>query len=367
MRASLARQEARSQREQAISLDWLPEAPPAVAPAASRSVEAEAPEPTRAATFTLQPDLATAMLKQDLVAPGRLWFLLRHLDERGCGWVDVAQARAQLTTRGAPLRLCGWRQLRNLLAQGEGIFWQRAHQPSSPDRIWLRSPSKVALALGVERFRARAVSAPLSILLERIGAVRAHFYASFHSGREASRPIARQTLTEITGVSRRSQRAYEERAGVRSEHNWAVGNDYSQNEAQQRAWRHGRALFQLKDDKGKFGAAGASYVAWQMPNSYCGPHEPLTKNRKRRSNRRLTDLLNKGITGNGEQAVAEAASQNEFSFCDEGRTIRYYEHGRAAARSYNRRPANDHYWRAAVSYRRYKVWHLLAGKEEGRP
>ncbi|MCP4417443.1 MAG: hypothetical protein GY805_12535, partial [Chloroflexi bacterium] len=62
----------------------------------------------------LYPDIGLGMLRQELAAPGRIWLLLRCYDVSGRGWVDVTQARAMLTGKEAVLKVCGWRQLRNL-------------------------------------------------------------------------------------------------------------------------------------------------------------------------------------------------------------------------------------------------------------
>lgn len=307
--------------------------------------------------FTLHPDLAIVMLRQDLVAPGRIWYLLRHVDEKGVGWVHISRARALLTEEESPLYICGWRQLRNLMAQGDGIFWHRHDGASQEDRLWLRSPEKVAMTLGLRRFSRRPVTASLDILLEGIGTARAHFFASLHSGRDASSPIARKTLEDLTGVSRRSQQAYEARAGVETQHHWAVAETYSKEEAQHRAWKQGNALFILHDRQGRSGAAGQSYLAWQMPNSYVGPHTPQAPARKKRINRRLADLFNKGKTGNGEEKIEKMPSHDGHP------RRRYFEHGRAAAQAYNRHASDDLYWRAARPYGQYEVWHLLPAQK----
>ena len=97
-------------------------------------------------TAKLYPDIALGMLRNEQVAAGRIWLLLRHLDTRGSGWIEIKTAREQLNGNVTSSRVCGRRQFRKLLASGEGIFWNRSDQ-----RIWLRSPVKVAAALGVYR------------------------------------------------------------------------------------------------------------------------------------------------------------------------------------------------------------------------
>lgn len=285
------------------------------------------PSPTSNLALKLYPSLALAMLREGQVAAGRIWLLLRHLDEQGRGWIDVDQARNQLSGKEMPLRVCGWRHLRNLLAQGEGIFWQRQET-----RLWLRSTNKVAAALGVIRFNGKPVDLPLAILTESIGVVRAHFYASFHSGRDHERPIARQTLQRLGGICPHTQRDYEKRANVKTKTNFAIGAKYTSAQAEEIAWQHGGACFQLTDRQGQQGKPGTTYLAWQLPNSYCGPHSQQGCGGQKRFNKKLADLRPKGTAGNDHSMVK-----------------RYYSNGQLAAKAFNR-GHEDIYWQGHRIY-----------------
>ena len=173
----------------------------------------------------LFPDIARGMLRQEQTAAGRIWWLSRYLDREGKGWLRVVNLRHTLTSKQAPLRVCGWRQLRNLLRQGNGIFWTR-----DKTRIWLKSAANVAATLGIERLTGKPVSVPVKVFISSIGHVRSHLYAAFHSGRtrdDQQKLIARETLTELTGVGRCTQLTYESQAGLSVQHNYAVGERYS--------------------------------------------------------------------------------------------------------------------------------------------
>jgi hypothetical protein len=186
-----------------------------------------------------------------------------------------------------------------VLAQGEGVFWQREN-----GRLWLRNTAKVAAALGVEQFNGRCVTLPLESLIQPIGTVRAHFYASFHSsrghgGHRQATPIARATLTSLSGRQRQTQRHYEAKTRIQSRVNIALGQRLNATAQEETSWQHGNAAFVLHDVKGKHGPKNATYLAWQLPNSYQGPHATVRKSRQKRLNRQLADLLTDGTTGNG--------------------------------------------------------------------
>ena len=312
-------------------------------------------------SLNLPPDIALAILRNKLAAPGRVWLLLRHLDEQGKGWISAAAARKELTQKQSALAVCSGRQLRNLLTAGDGIFWERDEA-----RIWLKSMARVAAELGLSCLNGRPVKLPLSTLLESIGTVRAHLYATFHSGRSCQTsetgehegaPISRKTLENLCAATRRTQQLYEKRVGVQRQYNYAVGPPYSTAEEQNLAWQHGRAVFRFKDRKGVIGKSGQDYLARQLPNSYDGPHEVQSKGYQWRVNRQLADLLNEGITGNGrlanEKDEAETAS----------RTRVFYRNGSKAAEVYNRDPDQDLYWQSRSgrtgSNNRFRIWHTL--------
>ena len=348
---------------------------------------------TRHWSLKLYPDIALGMLREERTAAGRVWLLLRALDAPGRGMVSLDDARAALCGKESPLRLCGWRRLRQLLAEGEGVFWARergrvddgrrttvhcplptAHSPlptphcplPTAHRLRLFGPARVAAALGVRRLVGRPVGLPLSALLGPIGDARAHLYAAFHSGRargmtndelrvtneegalhsslvtrhsSLGAPIARDTLAALSGVCARSQAAYERRAGVAARANIALGERVAAScpagpAEQERAWGHGRALFRLKDYGGRHGRPGAVYLAWRLPNAYglARGHQTCPKGRQKRINRRLADLFTKGMTGNGAGIEKRFFGTAAAAFKNYELRITNYEWKRRAAR-----------------------------------
>lgn len=254
---------------------------------------------TRTAEFiAICPDLAIALLKHDLAAPGRLWYLLRYYDWQGRGWVELDEAYRVLTDKTGKLGVCGKRHLRRLLGKGEGIFWQKEN-----GRLWLRSRVRVAKALALTHLSLRPVEIPLSVLTSSIGLFRAHLYTSFHSARENGQPIARITIEKVTGVPRRTQQIYEDVVGVKSRENYALGEKATAEGFQELAWKKGKAVFLFTDYKGYQGPPGERYVAWQMPNDYIGPHSPSNRGRIRRTNKKLLADLRRRGAGNSKSLV----------------------------------------------------------------
>ncbi len=213
--------------------------------------------------ISLPPSLALALLRQGRVAEGRLWLLLRWLDGDGRGWLERAAIFAACTDKTSPTYLCTPRYLRELLAAGDGLFWQQDSAtgkacPELAERVWLRGQVKVAAGLGVRRAQGRNVEMPVAILFAPIGQVRAHLYASFHSGRgETAAPISRETLRNLSGASPRAQQGYEQRARVQAQGCVAVGAAVTAvSDPQEHAWQHGRAAFTITDHGGITAARG---------------------------------------------------------------------------------------------------------------
>ena len=295
-------------------------------------------EEKRTGYIKLQPDLALAFLRYKQSGPGRLWLLMRYFDSEGCGWVEEQTAKSMFTEKESWWRLCGWRQLRNLLNQGEDIFWQRRN-----GRIWLCSMTKVATALGLPRLGGYPVALPVDVLVQKISKVRAHFYASFHSGRDGM-PISRETLTTLTAMHERTQRRYEKVSGVRIQTNITLGDVVSKEGIEAANWEHGRAFFVFTDHRGKHGPRDQRYLAWQLPNSYIGPHKQLSRGSQKQINRRLADLSTKGMMGNGYMRHSKCFFHNALT----------------ALKASRRQDQRYHYWQPAQSKgKKYRLWYHL--------
>jgi len=248
--------------------------------------------------------------------------------------------------------------MRNLLRDGDGLFWTR-----DKTHVWLHSAVRVAAALGVDRLTGQPVALPLDTLRDGIGTFRAHLYAAFHSGRAKGRadgrpamPIARDTLADLSGVGRTSQRAYEARLGVQPQSNFALGEAEAAGGQEERAWRQGPALFALKDYAGQHGREGKTYLAWQLPNSYAGQHTQRPKGRQKRINRQLQDLVMKGMPGNEGDGALNCGSAVAVAM---GK--RYYANGRLAAQG-RQRSGEVRYWRRpSVGHGRAAIWHPVEG------
>jgi hypothetical protein len=268
-------------------------------------------------TVSLAPSLGLAILRKKQAAPARLWLILRAIDENGRGMVSLEQAKKALTEQESPLHFCGYRQLRNLLDAGGDIFWE-----FDGGRIWLRSTARAAEALQVPHFHGKDVALPVSELTGGIAAVRANLYAAFHSGR-AARPISRQSLAGKSGVAPRTQRHYDRLIGVEKQTNYARGAIVGSEAGEEQAWQQGPASFTWRVNHKRQKDHNGRLMAWQLPNSYHGPHAQLGRGRQKRQNKALADLLNKGTTGNSHSqkddlhsryfADARAATS---AFCD---------------------------------------------------
>jgi hypothetical protein len=176
--------------------------------------------------------------------------------------------------------------------------------------------------------------------------VRAHFYATFHSSRTkntkastAEKPISRSTVAQITQVQVRTQRRYEKIARVQKRSHYAFAGKMSAEKNEEFSWQRGNAFFKFTDFKGLQGKPGNCYAAWQLPNSYAGPHQLAPKGKQKQINQALSDLFMKGMTGN---------KQGQFE-------RRYFANGRLAAKAFNRQTNKELYWYD----HQLKIWHFL--------
>jgi hypothetical protein len=260
---------------QPITIEVLPDSSPPV---------------TQRATIRVQPTLLAAMLRAERVAIGRIWLLCRHLDQQGRGWLTIDQLRAELSEKSAPLRVCGWRRLRQLLRAGEGRLWERDQQ----GRLWLYGTARVAQRFDLTRLQGNCVDLPVGDLLQTIGRVRASFYACFHAGREAT-PISRDSLQTITGIAARTQRDYDQHGKVERIHNFAI---LETQEKEVAMWEHGRAVFAFTEST----VGRPTQWACRLPNSYIAAYQTSATDGTKPLNHQLRhDLAKHGTQGNTSQ------------------------------------------------------------------
>jgi hypothetical protein len=271
------------------------------------------------------------------------------VNKSGSGVLRVANTTDILTDKTSNLFLCGKRQLRNLLREGQGVFWTR-----DKHHIWLHSAAKVARSLNVERLTGRPVALSTEMLLNGIGGVRAYLYAAFHCGRakqeKQAKPISREKISNISAVGESSQRTYEKRSGLRVTTNFAIGHVSSEENRESCVWKHGRAVFDLVDYRGQNGKPGNTYLAWQLPNSYGGQLQHQPRGRQRRINRELKDLVMKGMPGNSRDSLDARGSQLQKVYHANGKSA-------AVAVSRSNQTSTDIYWkRHAQRNGRYTLW-----------
>lgn len=318
----LARQKAHAIEDQTVcrhdAAGWLKSLQHAAAtPPIQEEKNQAATTPDVGDSIEVSPDIALAILRDGRAAQGRIWHLLRQLDTLGSGVVSVAEARVRLCDKSAERRCIGWRQLRNVLRDGNGTFWQR-----DKTHIWLRSRTKVAVALGITRLQYAIVSVPITQCLGGIADYRAMLYASFHTAR-SDRPISRATLHRLSGVSANSQRAYEGSAHVSAYAQYATVHEGDQDAY----WQHGGHVFQIIDHKGVSGKAAAPTLIKQIANCYTSHFGRKMPKRKKRLNRDLSVLLTKGAVGNTKNSI-ETASFSHLYGIDSNR-CNYIRSGQA--------------------------------------
>jgi len=276
----------------------------------------------------IYPTLAVAALDRDLAPAFRVYLLMRALDGPGEGRLAVAYIRELLTGNRAELRIVGRRQLRNILSDGKGIFWDRY----TADHVWLRSAARIAEALDCGRLRGRPVLLPLELIAGKLEDFKAALFNSWHAGRAgrdgSGSPISQAKVRDLTGIPESTQRRYCDLAGVKRQRQIAVSDiPYTIDNAREvMTWR-GHSVFRFKDFNGKLGKRGRATVAWCLPSIYMSDLSQTTKGRQRKHNR-LIDLVTNGARGNDRHEVVRI----------------YHPKAAAAAAAYNRDPDHDHYW-----------------------
>lgn len=271
-------------------------------------------------TVRAYPSLLAAARRGGRVPLMRLYLLCKALDPNGSGVVSLDQVKQYYTLKDSPYRVFTPRRLRQVLGQGVGLFWDR----HTDDRLWLRSPDKIAAGLDVGHIAGAPVALPVWPLLDGHHEAAAAFHAAWLTTRgDDPNPISRQTITSITGACKSSQIAYDVTASIQARRNIGIVGNGTKDQLQDAAWRYGHA-FKFRDHAGRVGRRGWIYTAINLPSSYQSPYATLPKGRQRRINAALHDLVSMG-RGKGNNDIRRI----------------YFSDGAAAADAFNRDPKQD--------------------------
>lgn len=263
-----------------------------------------------AGRLKIWPDIHTAAHAAGLDTAGRLYLVCRDMDRRGAGRVLAADVRAKLEGRG----VIGWKQIRQILAVGEGIFWER----DDAGLLRLRRPGRILAALGVDVPRYRQIKIPTASIYGSIADYRAAaVYGGVLAGRRrCNAPISQAAIREATGgvesadgrmmggLSERAQRRYRKSAAIEAARTWQmrpVGADVQTPLYEHSHGRRGRAAYIHHDRRGVLGPVGTIYIAHAAPNVYT--HGQIERGRHGRRGKIARDLhhLNESLSATSMQ------------------------------------------------------------------
>lgn len=238
-----------------------------------------------------------------LFGPYRLYSALRGLDQAGRGWLDYHAVKAQLTRKNEVCYLYGPRRFKEVLRQGEGLFWHRV-KANGAVRIRLVARYKIAQHT-CGRLQGREVVVTLRDLVGtgagQETSVKAALYAAIQTGLRAEPwQICRDKKAMVTGCSHYRQRAYEQRAGIGVQRNIQVIGLYSHERLIEAMFAgvdpvQSNVVYKHIDKKGVIDPhrPGASYVVRLLPNTYRlpdGMFSVVMSRRQRAMNRQMADL-----------------------------------------------------------------------------
>lgn len=230
-----------------------------------------------------------------------LWHLARALDGAGQGRVPLADLRAAGRKLWRKHTYC--RALRE--AQALELVEVVERRADGELVVVYRSALKVADWLGLQHVGARKVTIPVSAL-RSAKAFKAALWAAYHAGRiqNTGRPISRDTLTELTGVSRRTQRRYEASTGhvTATRNSVVVGHGLGDLRAA-REFIHGGCFIP--------GGSPTGPVHQPLPNSYRATLPLGSRSAARKLNRTLSGALLISPGGQHKRVFFESAAKAE--------------------------------------------------------
>jgi len=204
-----------------------------------------------------------------------LWYASRATAKSASGHVGRAGLRAARLS----LKLSS-RTGQRLVEGGTPAFWI----PDGSSGLYLRAPARVAVALGVQSFRA-AFFRPRCNLRGPVGDVRARLALQGVAAIRCGLPTSNAAIAKMLGVSTRTVRLWTRSAGVRIRQNFALVAPLSKN----------ASVADFFHTTGEAGLRALTYggriwLARQLPNSFSVPLSRGVRSRLRHANRHLRRL-----------------------------------------------------------------------------
>lgn len=337
-------------RRQQARIDYRPQIGQLFTAVAPLVMAQPAPEPSPAAmpdnanpTLYHHGEIALAANRAGESCHYQLWLALRHIDADGRGWLSQKTAQDAFCTEDGPNSTYLYKtpRLRQLLRDGNDAYWRL---DETNGRIFYLKEARLMTHLGLRPLTGRHVAIGAAQIFSSIQTFRAHCFAAWLANRE--NPISQATIEQLTGLPARTQLRYCRLANVTTTPNLSVGPRYTQDTAQETAWRH-QGSFKFADYRGKQGPAGRAYVAWHLPTSYSVTADQSSRRRQKRTNSQTVDLRHNRDAGTGRLAVC------------------FFRNGAMAAKAANRQAPGhteaptDHYWPGIKARSKSQLWHCL--------
>lgn len=270
-------------------------------------------------------------MKRDVESVYRIWILLKEhdADRGGSGHIPMSAVKELLTDETSPWYTFSWRRLRQIINEGEGVFWNRDDTFYFMDsHLHLRSAAKVALSLDSGHLTGSPIYIPADEILDGIGLTRANLTTSWESGRSEPSPISRARLQEITGVPVRTQQLYDERLGRQRKRNIAITHiEWTEANCQEMRWQDAQRLGQARPLRPILDDAGVKRIGVEIASTREQVHEHAPTGRKKKHNKKINALVSK--------QAQEARSD----------IVRlYYPDAESAASAFNRDTNQDVFW-----------------------
>lgn len=288
--------------------------------AAARGVDVEALDARDNERFKRQthtkvyPSLWATARQRGLDNALRVYWLAYHLEPDKRGKLSIAALREALTAKGSELRAFGWRRLRQVLGEGEGVFWTRSKDASGALCLWRHSPRRVLEALDGGRMRGKPVSVSVYAIAEGKHAYSAAMLSAWHAGRDNGAPISQAGIRRLTDVAESTQRTYQKTAKIEARRNIALlGKKYTPDAYRAALYEHGGGVFVIR---GKHGAQ----LARALPNSYTSSLEVLPRGRTRKINQHLVINAEQGKDGTVKRVYFEKPTSAAAAASRERRT-----------------------------------------------
>lgn len=252
--------------------------------------------------LAIYPDVAVVAIKLEIVPEFRTWLSFHAASQNGV--MFTKDAYEIFTSKKSPYYLFGKKRMKQVLRNGEGLFWQTCRDNSV---IRLAGKDVLAERLNIERLGLLPVYLETKYLFKSYKHTKAALLDAVYVSH--NNPVSRIFTDSESGISVTTQKELEKLIGTKVSPNYLVIDESESKE--DIAWKYSSKVVTRLDTSGKVtGEKGSLYLAAKMSNTYTSVQSPAGKGSLREYNKKNSSRRIPRVSGKSKRLYSTPESRS---------------------------------------------------------